>query len=145
MLTAAAANHLGPFAFTMKLLPLMQETAKADPSFKPRIINMSSIGASRRLSCAHFAEKLAAHEGSRTSRPRFQSKDDINASYGPWKIGAWKRSVVRVQNVFRADAARADTPSASYAPCCFRRSSTNATPTLSRLRHTPAVGPASLL
>lgn len=59
-----ATNQLGPFALTMKLLPLMQETAKADPSFKPRIINMSSIGACSRRSTT-FIPRLTLLRSSR--------------------------------------------------------------------------------
>ena len=37
-------NCLGHFYFTKKLLPLMIETAKADPVFKARVVNTSSSG-----------------------------------------------------------------------------------------------------
>lgn len=37
-------NCLGHFYLTKKLLPMMIESAKADPAFKARVVNTSSSG-----------------------------------------------------------------------------------------------------
>ncbi|KAI1114779.1 short-chain dehydrogenase [Nemania sp. NC0429] len=60
-----ATNHLGPFLFTIELLPLLTATAKLSPQSDVRIVNVGST--------THYDAPASA---------RFASRDDFNNAFG---------------------------------------------------------------